>query len=151
MLSTVYKEEAGCRGAVMGYREYLFPGAWGVGFACCIHSWLEEVHLDQSGGQLAPVGDVLEDDAGSFEQAFLVTPVSHALEVGLMGSRDELLQWPILLGDGIRIHQLCVYLKMHPRSVRRCMCTFEARGKCRNPGVFRTHSPFQATSSLKPE
>ena len=90
---------------------YLLPSAGGVGFAGGVHGLLEEVQLDQGGRQPAPVGDVLEHDAGRVVQPLCEAAVSHALQVGLVRPRDELLQGAHLACLGIRIHQLCVHLQ----------------------------------------
>ena len=64
--------------------------------------------MDQSGGQAGKVGDVVEQELGSFIHLLLVAALTNNLDLGVVRAGDELLQICQTVGLGKGKDKLCL-------------------------------------------
>ena len=76
----------------------LLPDLDVVGLAGALDSSLVVLEMNESGGELGPVGDGGEEDLGSLVVALLVGLVTRLLDVGDVGRAEEVLQLGELVG-----------------------------------------------------
>lgn len=91
-------------------QTHLFPSLGSIGLPGSIHCSLELPQVHKCTGKAAVIRDARKEHFGSLKQGLIKATVADTLQVGSMGSVDELLQGTKLTSTSIRVDELRIDL-----------------------------------------